>query len=148
MLSAIKEFFRNELQGAPAETSEHRRRLACAALLLEVAIVDQELDANELDTLRSVLIQNFGISDDECGKLITLAESQQADATSTYQFTQLVNEFCSDEEKFQLIRGMWSIAYADGSLDKYEEYIIRKVAELIYVSHTQFIRAKLEVRPD
>ncbi|ACR13648.1 TerB family tellurite resistance protein [Teredinibacter turnerae] len=148
MLSAIKDFFRSELQSSPHETNEQRRNLACAALLLEVAIVDQKLDRSELNTLKRVLTQSFNLSNEQCEKLITLAESQQADATSTYQFTQLVNEFCTDEEKYLLIRGMWSIAYADGSLDKYEEYIIRKVAELIYVSHSQFIRAKLEVRPD
>ncbi|TVZ39573.1 putative tellurite resistance protein B-like protein [Alteromonadaceae bacterium 2753L.S.0a.02] len=148
MLNAIKEFFCNELQGADENHSEQQRRLACAALLLEVAVIDQEFDPVEMTTLRQVLGEKFAITETECDTLIKLAESECEDATSTYQFTQLVNEFCNENEKYELIKGMWSIAYADGTLDKYEEYVIRKVAELIYVSHSQFIHAKHAARPE
>jgi uncharacterized tellurite resistance protein B-like protein len=65
-----------------------------------------------------------------------------------YQFTQQVNEHCSVQDKFDLIAGMWRIAYADGELDKYEEYVIRKVADLIHVAHSDFIRAKHHSRPN
>jgi uncharacterized tellurite resistance protein B-like protein len=41
---------------------------------------------------------------------------------------------------------MWELAFADGDLSKYEEYVIRKVADLIYVSHSEFIRAKTVVK--
>lgn len=146
MLSAIKEFFRNEVQGDTAGTSEHQRQLACAALLIEVAVVDQEFDPAEMQALHSVLQQKFQLTLDECASLTSLAQQEHSDATSTYQFTQLVNEHCTAEEKYELIKGMWSIAYADGVLDKYEEYAVRKVAELIYVSHSDFIRAKLAAR--
>lgn len=146
MLSAIKEFFRNEVQGDNASTSEHQRQLACAALLIEVAVVDQEFDPAEMKALHNVLQHKFQLTSDECTSLTTLAQQEHSDATSTYQFTQLVNEHCSAVEKYELIKGMWSIAYADGELDKHEEYAVRKVADLIYVSHSDFIRAKLAVR--
>ena len=64
-----------------------------------------------------------------------------------YQFTQRINRYCSHEEKFHLITGMWRIAFADGDLDKYEEYIIRKVSDLIHLGHGEFIRAKHAARP-
>lgn len=122
--------------------NEEQRRLACAALLIEVAIIDNEFDSDELAALQTILQNQFGIAAEDCEALVTLAQSECEESTSMYQFTQLVNEHCSAEEKCDLVRGMWSIAYADGELDKYEEYVIRKVAELIYVSHADFIKAK------
>jgi uncharacterized tellurite resistance protein B-like protein len=127
---------------------EEQRRLACAALLIEVAVIDNEFDAEEFEVLQSILQNQFDIPAEDCEALTTLAQSECEDSTSMYQFTQLVNEHCSPEEKFELVKGMWTIAYADGDLDKYEEYIIRKVSELIYLSHGDFIRAKHMARAD
>jgi len=148
VLNAIKDFFSTELQGSHNGASEQQQRqLACAALLIEVAIVDQEFDATELDTLYGILQHKFNISAEECATLTTLAQAECEEATSMYQFTQLVNQTCNESDKFALVKGMWAIAFADGDLDKYEEYVIRKVSELIYLSHSDFIRAKLEARP-
>lgn len=127
---------------------EEQRRLACAALLIEVAITDNEFDSDEFEALQNILQSQFGIPAEDCEALTILAQSECEESTSMYQFTQLVNEHCSTEEKFDLVKGMWSIAYADGDLDKYEEYVIRKVADLIYVSHGDFIRAKHTARSE
>jgi uncharacterized tellurite resistance protein B-like protein len=71
-----------------------------------------------------------------------LAKDESAQATSLHQFTTLVHQHCTEHEKFELLVSMWELAFADNDLDKYEEYVIRKVADLIYVSHAEFIRAK------
>ena len=153
MLNKIKEFFHNEIHchttgKSSAVLSDEKRRLASAALMIEVAITDNEFDQSELVTLQKSLREQFNISASDCEKLTELAHSEAQDSTSLYQFTSLINEYSSPEEKFDLIKSMWLIAYADGNLDKYEEYVIRKVAELIHVGHSDFIRAKLEARPD
>lgn len=83
---------------------------------------------------------------DELAELINLAKNETNHATSLHQFTQLINQYCTTEEKFNLMKAMWEMAYADGNLDKYEDYIVRKVADLIYVPHTEFIRAKSLVK--
>lgn len=151
MLSKLFDIFQAEL--APAiqpETStalsEQQKRLACAALLIEVAIVDNEFDDKELACLQKVLSEQFEISQKQSTELIVFAQNECLEATSMYQFTQQVNIHCATQDKFDLITGMWRIAYADGELDKYEEYVIRKVADLIYVAHGDFIRAKQESR--
>jgi len=146
LFDAIKEFLTREVEDTSG-SREDDIRLACAALLIEVAVIDQAFDDSEINTLHEILQREFKLSPSECEKLTQLAKQERSDATSVHQFTRLVHENCSPEEKYELIKGMWAIAYADGNLDKYEEYIIRKVAELIYVSHSDFIRAKLEVRP-
>jgi len=146
VLAKIKAFFDEELTPESGSLSEDKIRLACAALLIEVAVVDQEFDNTEFNALQTILSTQYGISEDECRALTALAQQECEDATSMYQFTQLVNQHCSHNDKFTLIKGMWTIAYADGDLDKYEEYIIRKVSDLIHVAHGDFIRAKIAAR--
>lgn len=119
-----------------------QKQLAVAALLIEVATADHVMDEAELNALISLLERKFSLPHERLVELADLAKAEAADATSIYQFTQLINSECTPQEKFELIKGMWEIAYADNQLDKYEEYVIRKVADLIHVSHSEFIRAK------
>lgn len=149
MLDKIRDFFQAELhQGEPKPMDESRKRLASAALLIEVAVIDNEFDADELKELKTILTSFLGIPEEEIDALITLAHNECAEATSMYQFTQLINQYCSFEEKFDLVTAMWRIAYADGDLDKYEEYIIRKASDLIHLEHGEFIRAKHAARSE
>ncbi len=145
MLNKIRTFFATQLvRGEDKALSHNQRHLATAALLIEVASADSEFDSRELEALKAVLARKFELNAQQLQELTELAESEHQDATSLYQFTQLINQDCTPEEKYQLLSAMWEIAYADGNLDKYEEHLIRKVAELIYVPHHEFIRAKLE----
>ena len=75
-----------------------------------------------------------------------MAESEVEESVSLHQFTRLVNDNYNPEQKLALIESMWKVAFADGELDKYEDYLIRKVADLIYVSHSEFIRCKLKAQ--
>lgn len=123
-----------------------QKQLAVAALLIEVATADHVMDEAELNALISLLERKFSLPHERLVELADLAKAEAADATSIYQFTQLINSECTPQEKFELIKGMWEIAYADNQLDKYEEYVIRKVADLVHVSHSEFIRAKSIVK--
>lgn len=76
------------------------------------------------------------------------AELKRQQAVDYYQFTSVINKRCSTEEKIQLIQSLWQIAYADGKLDPQEEYLVRKMADLLGVAHTDFILAKLRVNPN
>lgn len=145
MLNRLTRFIERHLQpadDAASPLSDHQKKLASAALLVEVATADQEFSDTELEQLIQTLKQKFGLNAEETLALVENAKIETRDATSLHQFTQLINEHCNAEEKFSLIRSMWEVAYADGYLDKYEDYLIRKVADLIYVSHSDFIRAK------
>lgn len=147
MLKKILNFFTAELSHEDGrDLNQNQRQLATAALLIEVAKVDHSLDDDEFETLKSVLAERFQLDSQQLDELTTMAEMEQEQASSLYQFTQLINQECRPAEKFELLKAMWEVAYADGKLDKYEEHLIRKVAELIYVPHSEFIRAKLEVR--
>lgn len=126
--------------------SDSEQQLACAALLVEVATIDQNFDEQELAALKQQLTTQFSLNEEDVDALVTEAKDASKESSSLYDFTQLINRHCSEDDKYQLTCGLWRIAYADGDLDKYEEHIIRRVADLIHVRHSEFIRAKHEVR--
>lgn len=150
MLNKLARFIERHLQpgGASPALTDHQKQLAIAALLVEVAIADHQFADDEADKLQQLLQHKFLLSSTETSELIELAQSESHHATSLHQFTQIVNTQCSADDKFRLIKAMWAMAYADGNLDKYEDYLIRKIADLIYVPHSEFIRAKSLVKAE
>jgi uncharacterized tellurite resistance protein B-like protein len=143
MIRALKSLFE-----APARESEeerlHRRHLAAAALMIETARADFTQDGTEQAALERLLCTSLELAPGEVRELVEAASSEVDRATSLYQFTRVVNDHYSAAQKLQLVADMWAVAYADGDLDKYEEHLIRRVAELTYVPHADYIRAKLE----
>lgn len=142
--------FRKLFEVPPQETleeKEHRLRLAAAALLVETARADFSEDKVEQAAMERLLYENIGLRREEVRKLIAEASTQLDEATSLYDFTRVINDHYLPAQKLELITFMWRVAYADGRLDKYEEALIRQVAELTYVSHTDYIRTKLAAAP-
>ncbi len=131
-----------ESSPAPQTLSVEDRQLATAALLMEVAFADDNFDDVERQKLQTILQKKFNLDAEALADLTALARDEQKQATSLYQFTQVINRSCSADDKYELIKAMWEVAFIDGHIDKYEEHLIRKVAELLYVSHSDFIRAK------
>ncbi|HDZ09722.1 TerB family tellurite resistance protein [Pseudohongiella sp.] len=149
MIVAIKRFFDSQLASPEQETNEHkvsRLRLASAALMFELLKTDRHIDERETDMMRRVLEKTFDLDQRQLDEIIALAEDEAAQAVSLYEFTSLVNEAYQYEDKVQLVENLWRLALADDHLDKYEEQMIRKTADLLYVSHSDFIRTKLRVR--
>ncbi len=148
MLGRIQDFFRQHL--APAAAAEqdraHAVRLAAAALLVEVTHLDHEVMPEERVAVTLAVRSHFGLSDAEAGELLLCAEQERADSTDYYQFTSLINREYSAAQKVELVELMWRIAYADDSLHRYEEHLVRKIAELLYVPHSAFIAAKHRAR--
>ena len=90
--------------------------------------------------------QRFGLSDDEASTLVELAEVEAREAVDYYQFTSLINREFSAEQKVHIIELMWQVAYADATLSAHEHHVMRKIADLLYVSHGDYIAAKLRER--
>ena len=149
MIESIKSFFENKLtkkEEEEAPTAMSRVDLTCAALLVEVMNSDHELDEREHQEFMAVLQQSYNIAESDLEELTQLAKDEAFEATSLYEFTKLINDSYDYEQKVGLIENMWRIAFSDKRLDKYEDHLIRKVSELIYVSHSDFIKTKLKVR--
>jgi len=149
MIVSIKRFFENQLKVNAAETptiKNHRLQLASAALMIELLKTDRHIDERETSAVKKILLNTFALSSAELDDIIQLAEKEAAQAVSLYEFTSLINEGYSYEDKLLLIENLWHVALADDHLDKYEEQLIRKTADLVYLSHSDFIKAKIRVR--
>jgi uncharacterized tellurite resistance protein B-like protein len=149
MLRRIRDFFdRNLLSAAPgAVAEEHRLQLAVAALLLEMSRMDDTVEEDECAAIEETIKERFGLSVPETRNLMDLARAEREDATDYFQFTSLINRHYSQEQRVQLVEHLWRVAYADSALHRYEEHLVRKVAQLLQVPHRAFIAAKHRVKP-
>lgn len=145
MFDSIRKLFAAQLVDVAggSASAEHGYKLATAALLLEVTRADHEVSASEMAAVRSALSRAFKLGEAELSELMQLAEAEHDAAVCLYSFTRTINESLDDGHKSRIIELLWTVAYADGGLDSHEEHLIRKVADLLYVSHAQFIAAKL-----
>lgn len=148
MIDAIRTFFEQRIaRGAadPAKSGDHAGRLAAAALMIEVVRADHHFSPREQSELLAAAGRKFGLETDEAEELIRLAELESREAVDLYQFTSVINETFSADRKARLIEELWRVALADEVIHRYEEYVIRRVADLIHVPHSTFIAAKLRV---
>jgi uncharacterized tellurite resistance protein B-like protein len=147
MLTAIREFFDAQIgKSASERDARHAIELATAALLVEVGRLDAEIDAAERAAMLRAVREKFGLSAQEAETLIELAEAEAREATDYYQFTSLINRHFSQEQRQRVIELMWQVAYADAELSAHEQHVVRKIAGLLYVSHSAYIAAKLRAR--
>lgn len=144
MLQKLKALFADVDRTAPP--SERELQLASAALLIEISKADQQRDAREEDAIIAAIHATYGLDKTSVEELLREAYDASDNAPSLYDFTSVINESCSEEEKYKLVRECWRVAFADGNLDKYEDHLIRKIADLIYLPHSLSIKAKWEVK--
>ena len=142
MLNKIKQLF-STMSESQSSISEHDLKTAVAALLIEVMRADDELQDDEQQTLNETLKKYFSLTDEAVEELIDGASQSLDDAIDYFQFSKQINAQCSAEQRIDIIELVWRLAYADGNLDKHEEMVIRRVASLLYVTHEDFIAAKL-----
>ena len=143
MISALKTLFEHP-ERESEDARQHRVRLAAAALLIETARADFTQAADEEAAMAALLSKALKLPDTEIESLLGDAEARVDESTSLYEFTRVINDHYCAEEKVELVGAMWKVAYADGDLDKYEEALIRQVAELTYVPHADYIKCKLD----
>ena len=146
MLSAIKSFFENNIATEESSDLEHQLKLATAALLIEMMQQDDQVHVEEIDAAKQALREKFGLSNEESHTLFELAETEAAEAVDYHQFTRLIAKEFTQAQKIKVIELLWSVAYADSHLDPHEEHMVRKIADLIYVSHKDFIQAKHKIQ--
>ena len=145
MIVKIRRFFEQYIivtESISEDELEHQLQLACAALMIEVLYADYSVDQSEIDTLRKALQENFELKKEEADKLIQLAEEERAQATDYYQFTSLINEFYTQQQKRELVTRLWQMAYADHTVHKFEEHLVRRLADLLHVPHSAFMQSK------
>lgn len=144
MLKALSDLFRQHLPSATKHPDDkHALELSAAILMLEIGLADSSgLDREEQAVIEDSVRHHFHLDEAETAALIDLARQRVEHAISLHDFTRVINDSLTREEKTIIIELLWKVAVADQVIDKYEEYFIRKIADLLYVSHKDYIRAK------
>ena len=134
----------------PGEATDPERvvMLAAATLLLEVAWADQNISEEEIGLISRQLRRQFGLSEDDIAAVIAESRAKQEESVGVYSYTRTINEAWEEPQKFELVVALWRLALSDDQLHRYEEHSIRRIAELLYLSHTRFIEAKLKAKRD
>ena len=144
MLNRIQTFFDEYIAAGSriAEEPDASARCAAAALLLEMAHMDETMAAMEQTAIFNAVRERFHLSPEQTEELIACAHEEREQATDYHQFTSLINASFDAAQRANLIEQLWQVAYADQVLCKHEEYLVRKVANLLHVPHSAFISAK------
>ncbi|MEM7562832.1 MAG: TerB family tellurite resistance protein [Pseudomonadota bacterium] len=124
------------------ENIDHALRVATAVLLVEVMRADFKVEESERQGLRDLLNRQFQLTGEELDALLEEAESDADRLVSLQHVTRLMNEHYDHPMKCRVVEMMWQMVFADGDKDHYEEHLIRQVAELLYLSHSEFIQAR------
>lgn len=149
MISAIRKLLQKNAvvdKTMSGMDKEELIRMAAAVLFVEVMHADHQIDKRERQVIKRALLESFSLSKQDAEELLQQAEVRVKDVTSLHEFTSLLHGRLTNEEKVMLIEQIWRIILADDYVDKYEEHLVRRIAELLYVSHRDYIRAKLSAQ--
>ena len=149
MIDLVKRFFGKSSEDDSEKKRDQRThdiRVATCALLLEMANIDGEFSLSEKDRIISIMKENFDLSEGYAKALIKASHEELDGSIDLWQFTNLINQNYSIEEKVRIIEIVWEIAYRDGKLDKHEAYLMHKLANLLRLNHKQLIDAKLRAK--
>jgi len=129
---------------AESETSDRDSalRLATAVLMVELARADHVFEQSEFERLLALLESHFELSAEEAADLVDRASETSEDVVHLHAFTQLLHKHLTESEKARIVGLLWEVAYADGRLDKYENSLVLKVSDLLYVSRGRVMRLK------
>jgi len=150
MLKYLKEMFtgpQEESQGG-SDTNDNKLQIAACALLLEIAMADDDFSEEEKNRITEIMKTNFGFSKVEVEKLIAKSEEEIKDSISIYEFTDILNKHLNSNEKYSVLKYLWQVAYADGNLDAYEDHYIKKISNNLHLYNKDRITAKLEVKKE
>jgi len=118
-------------------------QLASAILLIEVSYSDFKINKIEVDAIIDFFEKEFSLSKNKARWLSNKALDLHKDENCLRKYIKFINENYNKEKKIKLINMAWKVAKADNVIDKYEEHRIRKLSELLYINHTEFIKAKI-----
>lgn len=123
-----------------------RLRVSVAALLVELARADFDQHQAEERRILTLLARYYGLTEAQAVELLAEAERLVDNSVSLREFTAPLHEGLSYREKEELIAMLWTVALEDRQLDKYEEFLISKLAELLYVSRGDVIRLRYQAQ--
>jgi len=94
----------------------------------------------------TILKNQYSLSDEDALALMDDAREEITKSIDLWQFTNMINQNYTEEEKIRVIETIWKVVYADGILEKHEDYLVHQLGKLLRLTHSQLIEAKLKVK--
>lgn len=135
-------FFKKSDRIIQKEEPSFEIELTAAVLAYEIARIDGDISSGELKILMEeikIIAKKVGKEESEILKIIEIYSN---DSVSFYEFVEDINKGYTKDEKLSLLRFMWKIAYADGTLDVDEERLIRRLADMINIKDMEVLKLK------
>jgi uncharacterized tellurite resistance protein B-like protein len=123
-------------------------QIATAAIFIEMAKADGDFSDEEKKHILKSLKNRFGLEEEYVNDLIELSNAELKDSVSLYEFSGVINERFTFEDKFVLLKNLWRLIYTDKTLDKYEDHLIKLIGGMLQIEHRQIINAKLLIRKE
>jgi uncharacterized tellurite resistance protein B-like protein len=148
MIESIKRFFGKipVARADASQTGDHDIKVATCALLVEMARIDESFTVQETAIILHILKTQHGLSEEHAEALIAEAEKELVESVDLWQFSRLINENYSREEKISILETLWQVVFVDGKMDQYEDYLMHKMSNLLRLSHKELIDAKMKIR--
>ena len=127
------------------EDSERKSQIATCVILLEIANADNEFLEIERKNIIKIMKAEFNLSEKDSTELIKISEKKIDESIDIWQFTNLINQNSTKEEKMKILENAWKIIYSDDRLDAYEDHLIHKISNLLRLNHKELIETKLKV---
>ena len=124
------------------ESKDSSIQKSICSLMIEVAYSDNQLDESELKAMANSL-GKLDIEEEEIQEIVDATLAKSKESISFYEHTRILNDQLDYDQKKEVLNSVWAIAFADGEMDKHEEHLIRRIADLLYLNHKDFINAKL-----
>ncbi|MFM2480479.1 TerB family tellurite resistance protein [Celerinatantimonas sp. YJH-8] len=149
MIEALRKFIRNTLdtQDSQPQSEEEQIKIATAALLIQVSGADNNESGDEQQVIFQRICKLLSLTPEESRALYLQAQKVTDQSVSLYEFTRSLKAL-EYSQRYDFVHALWQVAYADGILDPQEEALIRKIADLVYLDHKDFIQAKLAAQPN
>lgn len=137
-------FFKNLFKSKEieVESKDDSIQKSICSLMIEVAYADDQLDESELKAM-AYSLSKIDIQEEEIQEIVDATLAKSKESISFYEHTRILNDQLDYDQKKEVLNSVWSIAFADGKMDKHEEHLIRRIADLLYLNHKDFISAKL-----
>lgn len=141
MIERLKKLFAVP-ESEPVKPDAHQLAVAATALMVQLSRVDNDEDERELKTIVDCAVRAHQVTQEEAEEILQDALAHAEDATSLYQFTGQINDHLDQAQKQALLESIWHVALADGRIDKYEEHLIRRMADLLHLNHREYMQAR------
>lgn len=149
MLNRVTEWFNTQFDQQqhenPTQSHPHTVELATGVLLYEIMRADDKFEESERKVYRNTLTTRFSLSEEEVQALMEMTEQEADYAADFQQFTHVLNDKCNAQEKRAILDSLWQLAYADNKIDAHEEHLVRRIADLLYIPHSEYIQSKLKI---